>query len=71
MDDLDEDEGLASANEKISSKPSRSHLKKHTLEQRKKSDITDESWLKELRKRPVRPVTGTERFSNKHRHRLA
>lgn len=32
VDDLDEVEDLASAKEKISSKPSQSHLKKHTWE---------------------------------------
>jgi hypothetical protein len=44
--DLVDQEDLVSANEMISSRHSRSPLRKHTSVSRKRSDITDESWLK-------------------------
>jgi hypothetical protein len=70
VEDLVDQEDLVSANEMISSRHSRSPLRKHTWVSRKRSDITDESWLKELQKKPVLPVMGTEKYSNRHRRHL-
>lgn len=67
---VDEVEDLVFAKAMTSNKHSLFHLKKHISVSRKRSDIIDESWPKELPKKAVRPVTVTERFSNRHRHRL-